>query len=269
MLGTVVLVPMSIRNVRQAYASLLRPGRLLKAALWGTLLLVPSVALAATVKGQVKGHNELINPVWEESARPDNNRYTWREPSPTVRSEFRRLFGLAPKELCIAGVSKGKVEPPKVPILVTVGGGRTTPVTLVVAPGTRLRFRNNDPFRHRLYAVGESSLPPADMAIAAERDWTAPGPGTYELRDELAPSLRSWIIVKEGVASIGYPNRQGQFFLTLEPGDYTLEFFFAGKPIGTPRPINVGSRDLDITREPIQVALPKDKKDASKDAESK
>lgn len=267
-LDTVPFQPMLKRNALQVLASPPRPGRFLRAAFWGTLLLVPSVALAATVKGQVKGHNELINPVWEESARPDTNRYTWREPSPTVRSDFRRLFGLAPKELCIAGISKAKVDPPKVPILVLVGGGRTTPVTLVVAPGTRLRFRNNDPFRHRLFAVGEASLPPADMAMAAERDWTAPGPGTYELRDELAPSLRSWIIVKEGVASIGYPNRQGQFFLTLEPGDYTLEFFFAGKPIGTPRPVSVAGQDVDITREPIQVALPKDK-DASKDAGKK
>ncbi|MFW5740412.1 MAG: cupredoxin domain-containing protein [Myxococcota bacterium] len=256
---------MFIRNVRKTSSSLFRPGRLLRAALWSSLLLIPSVAFAATVKGKVKGHNQLINPVWEEAARPGNNRYTWREPSPTVRSEFRRLFGLAPKELCIAGISSQKVEPPKVPILVTVGGGRTTPVTIVVAPGTRIRFRNNDPFKHRLYAVDEKSLPPADMAMAAERDWTAPGVGTYELRDELAPSLRSWVIVKEGVASIGYPNRKGEFFLTLEPGSYKLEFFFAGKTIGELKEVTVGTRDVDLTRQPIKVALPKDK-DASDDA---
>lgn len=257
---------MLIRNVRKTCASLSRLSRLWKAVVWISLLLVPSVAVAATVKGQVKGHNTLINPVWEEAARPGDNRYTWREPSPTVRAEFRRLFGLAPKELCIAGITAKKIDPPKVPILVLVGGGRTTPVTIVVAPGTRLRFRNNDPFAHRLYAVGDASLPPAQMAASAERDWTAPGPGTYELRDELAPSIRSWVIVKEGVASIGYPNRQGQFFLTLEEGDYTLEFFFAGKPIGTPRKISVGTRDLDISREPIEFAQKKDK-EASDDAE--
>lgn len=257
---------MFIRNVRKTCSSLFRPDRLWKAALWSSLLLVPGVAFAATVKGQVKGHNQLINPVWEEAARPGNNRYTWREPSPTVRAEFRRLFGLAPKELCIAGISDQKVDPPKVPILVMVGGGRTTPVTLVVAPGTRLRFRNNDPFKHRLYAVGETSLPPADMAPAAERDWTPPKEGTFELRDELAPSLRSWVVVKQGVASIGYPNRKGEFFLTLEPGQYKLEFFFAGKPIGELAGVNVGTRDIDLSRQPIKVALPKDK-DASDDAE--
>jgi hypothetical protein len=256
---------MSIRTVQETSAAPRRPFRLLRAAaLWGAIALVPSVALATTVKGQVKGHNTLINPVWEEAAKPESQRYTWREPSPTVRADFRRLFGLAPKELCIAGISAGKVEAPKVPILVMLGGGRTTPVTIAVAPGTRLRFRNNDPFRHRLYAVGESTLPPADMAIAAERDWTAPGPGTYELRDEAAPSVRSWVIVKEGVASIGYPNRRGEFFLTLEPGSYKLEFFYSGKPIGKPRDVTVEARELDISRDPIEVS--QDNKDASKDA---
>lgn len=263
-----VWVTMGVQNNRVGRGGAMKPRHMVRVALWASLLLLPGVALGATVKGQVKGHNRLINPVLEEAARSDNHRYTWREPSPTVRAEFRTLFGLAPKELCIAGVRTSKVDPPKVPILVTVGGGRTTPVTLVVTPGTRLRFRNNDPFRHRLYAVGESSLPPADMAIASERDWTAPAPGTYELRDELAPSLRSWVIVKEGVASIGYPNRKGEFFLTLEPDDYQLEFFFAGKLIGS-RPIKVEPRGLDITNQPIPVALPKDSKDskdASKDA---
>lgn len=227
-------------------------------ALVAAALLLPSLALGATVRGQVKGHNQLINPVWEEAARPESNRYTFREPSPTVRAEFRQLFGLAPKELCIAGISKsGTSKPPAVPILITVGGSRTTPVTIVVAPGTRLQFRNNDPFKHKLYAVGEASFSPAEMMPAATRDWTPPGPGTYELRDELAPGLRSWVVVKPGVASIGYPDRAGEFFLTLEPGEYQLEFFFAGKPIGKPRDVSVTTFDIDMTREPIQVAMPK------------
>ena len=231
---------------------------------WFAVLLVPGLALAATVKGQVKGHNQLVNPVWEEAAKPESNHYTWREPSPTVRAEFRTLFGLAPKELCIAGIKKGDVPPPSVPTLITIGGGRTTPVTIVVAPGTRLRFRNGDPFKHKIYAVGQPSLLPSEMGIAAERDWTAPGPGTYELRDELAPSLRSWVVVKPGVASIGYPDRTGAFFLTLEPGEYTLQAYFAGKPIGKPREVTVGAKDVDLTKEPIDVAEPKKPADDKK-----
>jgi hypothetical protein len=224
-----------------------------QACAWIAALCISGAAVAATVKGQVAGHDRLINPVWAEAAKPLTHRYTWREPSPTVRTEFRALFGHPPKELCIAGITKEEVKPPQVPILVTVGGGRTTPVTIVVAPGTRLRFRNNDPFKHSLYAVNERSFPASIMAIAAERDWTAPGPGTYELRDELAPSLRSWVVVMPGVASIGYPGREGTFVLSLHPGEYTLQPFFAGKPIGTPRQIEVRGNDMDITKQPIQV----------------
>ncbi|MBI5531420.1 MAG: hypothetical protein HY898_01810 [Deltaproteobacteria bacterium] len=241
------------RSARSLTARVARAFRHVPA--WAALVLVPGIALAATIKGQVTGHDRLINPVWAESAKPGNHRFTWREPSPTVRAEFRQLFGLSPKELCIAAISNEDVKPPAVPILITIGGGRTTPVTIVVTPGTRLRFRNNDPFKHNLYAVGEASLQPSVMAIAAERDWTAPGPGTYELRDELAPSLRSWVVVKPKVAAIGYPGRDGAFVLNgLAAGDYQLQPFFAGKPMGTPRTVQVGKGDLDITKQPIPVA---------------
>lgn len=225
------------------------------ASVWIPLGLFSGLALAATIKGQVVGHDRLINPVWAESAKPGLHRFTWREPSPTVRAEFRQLFGLAPKELCIAAVASEDIKPPQVPILVTIGGGRTTPVTIVVTPGTRLRFRNNDPFKHNIYSVGEKSFGPSIMEIAAERDWTAPGAGTYELRDQLAPSLRSWVVVLPKVAAIGYPGRDGMFVLrSLEPGAYTLQPFFAGKPIGTPRPVSIERNDLDITKQPIPVA---------------
>ena len=240
------------RTVRALAAGVVR-----QAPAWAVLVLVPGLALAATIKGQVNGHERLINPVWAESAKPGAHRFTWREPSPTVRAEFRQLFGLSSKELCIAAISNEETKPPPTPILITIGGGRTTPVTIVVTPGTRLRFRNNDPFKHNLYAVGEASFPPSVMAIAAERDWTAPGPGTYELRDDLAPSLRSWVVVKPKVAAIGYPGRDGSFVLNqLNPGEYQLQPFFAGKPIGTPRPVTVKTGDLDISKQPIPVADP-------------
>jgi hypothetical protein len=223
--------------------------------LWLALALISGLAVAATIKGQVTGHDRLINPVWAEAAKPGTHRYTWREPSPTVRAEFRQLFGLSPKELCIAALLNGDVKPPQVPILITIGGGRTTPVTIVVAPGTRLQFRNNDPFKHNLYAVGEKSFPASIMEIASARDWTAPGEGTYELRDELAPSLRSWVVVKRGVAAIGYPGRDGMFVLQgLNPGDYTLQPYFAGKPMGTPRAVSVDKGDVDTTKQPMPVA---------------
>jgi hypothetical protein len=94
------------------------------------------------------------------------------------------------------------------------------------------------------------------MPIAGERDWTAPGPGTFEIRDELAPSLRSWVVVKPGTASQGYPGRDGLFVLNLAPGEYTLQPYFAGKPIGTPRTITVSNNDMDLTKQPFELAEP-------------
>ena len=63
------------------------------------LVLSPVVSRAAVVKGRTQGIQKLVNPVWNEAKEPTANRYTWREPSPTVRAEFRALFPFAPKEI--------------------------------------------------------------------------------------------------------------------------------------------------------------------------
>jgi hypothetical protein len=118
---------------------------------------------------------------------------------------------------------------------------------VVVAPGTRLHFENRDPFVHRLYAVGQSSFPPGDMVAMAARDWTAPGPGKYELRDELSPSVRSWVVVEPHVAGITYPTAQGLFSIAqLAPGEYTLKAYFTGSPVGTPKNFLLGAAPVEL-----------------------
>jgi hypothetical protein len=186
-----------------------------------------------------------MNPVWAEAKETSSHRFSWREPSPTVKAEFRNLSGYAPKEVCVAALASSPQAPPALPLLITVGGGRTTPVTVVVAPGTRLHFENRDPFPHRLYAVGQSSFPPGDMVAMAARDWTAPGPGKYELRDELSPSVRSWVVVEPHTATVAYPTPQGVFsFSQLAPGEYTLKAYFVGAPVGVPKAVTVGVATL-------------------------
>jgi len=128
-----------------------------------------------------------------------------------------------------------------------VGGGRTTPVTVVVTPGTRLHFENRDPFAHKLYGVGQSTFPPGEMAALAARDWTAPGPGRYEIRDELSPSVRSWVVVEPNVAAIAYPSVQGMFLIPqLAAGEYTLKAFFSGSQAGSPRTFVLGGAVVDV-----------------------
>ncbi len=104
-------------------------------------------------------------------------------------------------------------------------------------PGRRLTFQNTDPFKHRLYGVGIKTFPVAEQGQGATRDWTVAAPGTFEIRDEAAPSLRMWIVAEPNVAGITYPGMKGDFAVNVEtPGEYTLQAYFAGKKVGDPTP---------------------------------
>src|SRR5262245_36984286 len=233
-------------------------------------LLVPTSAEAARITGRIDGFRNLLNPVWADARDPKNHGYSFREPVPTVRPEFRRLFPHAPKEICVAAIS---AAPQKAggPIEIRVGGGRTTPVTIVVAPGTLLRFQNTDAFKHRLYGVDIKTFQPADTPRGGKREWTVPEAGVFEIRDELAPSLRTWVVADPNVAAIVYPSQKGDFTLTVaEGGDDTVQAFFAGKKVGPAVPVTVAAGDVDITRSPLKVgderaAAAADKAEAAKE----
>lgn len=201
-------------------------------ALTLAILTVPGAALAAvTIKGRTTGMPKLLNPVWNEAKDPKANRYTFREPSPTVRADVRALVGYVPKELCVVALGE-KGEPQRTPRTVVIAGGRTSPVTLVVAPGQQIQFENHDPFPHKIYDVGNKALPPVEIAAAKSRAWTPPGPGKYEIRDQLAPSVRSWIVVEPKAVASTHPDRQGNFAIEIEAGTYTLQGYFNGEPVG-------------------------------------
>ena len=240
-----------------------RFGRLSRRVATGTLILaIPfatSVADAVTpggpvtVKGKTVGANKLLNPVWNEAKDRNLDRYTFREPSATVRPDVRTLTAFLPKELCIAALVPGDAKP-KQPFYMHIAGGRASRVTLVVAPGQQIEFKNHDPFPHRIYVVGADSkgLPPADIGQDKTRSWTPPAPGKYEIRDQLAPSVRSWIVVEPHVTNVGYPDRKGDFQIDLEPGAYTLRGYFNGEPVGVELPINVTPVPVE---QPLRVPL--------------
>jgi plastocyanin len=228
----------------------------------GALVCAPGRADAARVSGKIDGFRQLQNPVWSEAKDPKNHGYSFREPVPSVRSDFRRPFPHIPKEICIVAIGS-EAQKPAAAVLVRVGGGRTTPVTIVVPPGTRLSFQNTDPFKHRLYAVGLKTFSASETAQGATRDWTVPEPGTYEIRDEAAPSVRMWIVAEPNVAAIAYPSMKGEFSLNLEvPGDYMLQAYFAGKKVGSVVPVTVAAKDLDVSKTPLHVG---EDKSAAKD----
>lgn len=229
------------------------------------LLSIP-IASAAKIRGRVENWRLLTNPVWADARNPKRHGFSFREPVPTVRAEFRHLFPHIPKELCIAAISTAKQKPPT-PILIRVGGGRTTPVTIVVPPGTQLSFQNTDPFKHRLYAVGMKSFGPADTIRGALREWTVPSEGTFEIRDQLAPSLRMWVVGEPHVAAIAYPSLKGEFVLSPPAaGEYTIVAYFAGKRVGKERLVKLEARDVDLSKDPIRVAEPSKRTSDADDA---
>ncbi|MEP7053280.1 MAG: hypothetical protein ABJB12_23155 [Pseudomonadota bacterium] len=216
------------------------------------LLALPSTADAAHVKGRFEGFRSLQNPVWAEAKDPKNHGYSFREPVPSVRAEYRRPFPHIPKELCVAAIAQSP-QKAQLPVLIRIGGGRTTPVTIVVTPGTRLTFQNTDPFKHKIYGVGLKTFAPNETGPGATRDWSVPEAGVFEIRDEAAPSLRMWIVAEPNVTSVAYPSMKGDFAVNIqEPGDYTLQAYFAGKKVGAPMPVTIAAKDVEL-KAPIKV----------------
>lgn len=229
-------------------------------------LTLSTAADAQSVRGRLEGFRLLQNPVWGESRDPKNHGYSFREPVPTVRSEFRRLYPHIPKEVCIAALAATPQKASAIPILVRVGGGRTTPVTIVVAPGTKLRFSNTDPFTHRLYAVGLKTFTASDTQRGATREWSVPEAGVFEIRDEAAPSLRMWVVAEPRVAAIAYPSLKGDFSIPVAAaGEYTVRAFFAGKPVGPELPVTVEAKDVDLTKTPLKIGDERAAAKAAKD----
>ena len=76
-----------------------------------SLLVLAAVALldaqasGGQVKGRIDGQETLIPAVFVEAAKPDSHRFTWREPSPTVRAEFRALTANPSRDVCIAALA--------------------------------------------------------------------------------------------------------------------------------------------------------------------
>jgi hypothetical protein len=216
------------------------------------------ITLAATawggqVKGRIDGQETLIPAVFVEAAKPDSHRFAWREPSPTVRAEFRALTANPSRDICIAALS-ATPPPPHDPILVRITGGRTIPTTLVVSPGTRLSFENHDPFPHRLFIVNSTVWRAETIDSGRHRDWSAPpGQGRYEIRDELFPSVRSYVVVEPQAVDVAFPGRDGAFALSLAAGEYTLKAYFDGRQVG--RAVSVTSKEKQLVelKDPLPV----------------
>jgi hypothetical protein len=215
----------------------------------GSLLAGSSLA---SVKGKMTGWEKLLPQVYVEAAKSDSHRYTWREPSPTVKQDYRKLSANVSRDVCIVALGSGTAQAHE-PLLVKLTGGRTTPATVVLSPGSRLSFKNADPFAHVLYEAGNDKWAPNALAPGSSREWAATAPGLHEIRDQVFPSVVMYVVVDAAAVEFAFPDREGSFTMSMPPGDYTFRAFFDGKQVskdGTT--VHVSERGLEM-KEPISV----------------
>jgi len=225
----------------------------LSALLAFALLTASGRAGPPNVRGKITGHEKLVPEVYAEAAKTESRRYTWREYSPSVPVALRTLSASPSRDICIAATTNANQE--KQEFRMTVTGGRVFPTTIVVTPNTQLAFKNFDPFKHRIYVVNgnQKVLNPDDLQPNAARTWAPQGAGRYEVRDELFPSVRTYVVVDPQVVAVTYPGRDGAFSLSLPAGDYVLKAFFNGHPVGRQIPISAKDRGTLELKEPLKL----------------
>jgi hypothetical protein len=232
-----------------------RPTRLAAALVLLATALCSGTLLAggtSTVKGKVSGWDKLLPQTYQEASKPDSHRFTWREPSPTVKQDFRRLSASVSRDVCVAAFGSGTASPHDSQ-RVFVTGERVSPSTIVLSPGSRLSFKNADPFPHSLFEVSNASWGPNPTAPGSSRDWAATATGVHVIRDALFPSLVMYIVVDAAAVDTTFPDRDGTFTMNLPPGDYTLKAFFDGKPVGKPVDgVHLGDKDLEL-KDPMPI----------------
>lgn len=232
-----------------------RPTFIVAWAVFGAVALAAGTLTAAqtgSVHGKIVGWEKLLPQVYVDAAKNDSRRYNWREPSPTVKQEFRKLSANVSRDVCVVALTTGGQSHEHDPVLIKVTGGRITPSTLVLFPGSRLSFKNVDPFPHVLYEAGNDQWAANAVAPGSTREWAAAAPGLHVIRDQLFPSVVMYVFVDPNAVEYAMPDHDGSFGMTLPQGDYTLRAFFDGKPVGKDTPIHVGFGGLEL-REPLTV----------------
>jgi hypothetical protein len=215
----------------------------------GTLLAAGGLG---SVRGKVVGWEKLLPTVYADAAKSDSHRFTWREPSPTVKQDFRKLFANVSRDVCVAAFGANPAQPHE-PRAVKVTGGRISPSTVVVSPGSRLAFKNSDPFAHPLYEVNNAAWAANPLAPGSTREWVAGAPGLHVIRDQLFPSMVMYVLVDANAVDFDFPDREGGFSMSVPPGEYTVKAFFEGKPTGKPIDgVRVTERGIEI-KEPLTV----------------
>lgn len=218
---------------------------ILGSALMSGSLFAGSSPVGVSVRGKVTGWDKLFPQIYADAAA-DPHRYTWRETSPTVKQEFRKLSASPQRDVCVVAFSSGAAQAHE-PLSVKITGGRLSPSTLVLSPGSRLSFKNVDPFPHVLFESDNDKWAPNPTAPGSTREWAATTAGLHVIRDQLFPSVVMYVLVDPAAVEFTMPDREGVFSMAVTPGDYTLKTFFEGKQVGKAvDTVHVGAGGLEI-----------------------
>jgi plastocyanin len=222
---------------------------------------------AGSIKGKLGSWDKLMPQVYADSAKGDGHRFNWREPSPTVKSDFRKLSA-SNRDLCVVAFGSAAAQAHE-PFTVKVTGGRLTPSTVVLSVGSRISFKNTDPFPHTLYEVEDPKWGPNPTNSLSTREWAATTPGIHTIRDQLYPSIVMKIVVDPNAADFAVPDHDGAFSIPLPAGEYSLKVYFEGKPVGKELTgLKVGERALEI-KEPLLGGEAKEAKEPKETKETK
>jgi hypothetical protein len=233
---------------RQTY--IVAPLVILGSALASGTLLAGSSPVG--VRGKVSGWEKLLPQTYAAAAASDSHRYTWREPSPTVKQDFRKLSANVSRDVCVVAFGAGAAQAHE-PLAVKITGGRLTPSTVVLSPGSRLSFKNTDPFPHVLYESGNDTWAANPTAPGSSREWAATAPGLHVIRDQLFPSVAMYVLVDPNAVEFALPDRDGNFAMAVTPGDYTVKAFFEGKQVGkSAEAVHVGGAGIDL-KDPLSI----------------
>jgi hypothetical protein len=238
------------RSKPRRKAHLLAPFALLSLVLASAAAAARATPSPPAIKGKLSGWDKLLPQVYIDATKNDSRRYTWREPSPTVKQEFRKLSANVSRDICIVATTGAAAPAPAhEPVLVKVTGGRVTPATLVLAPGSRISFKNVDPFVHVLYESGNNAWAANPVAPGSSREWSTATAGVHVIRDQLFPSIVMYVVIDPSALEFALADVEGSFSLTVPPGDYTLKAFFEGKTVGK-ESVHLGASGLEM-KEPM------------------
>lgn len=141
-------------------------------------------------------------------------------------------------------------------------GGALLPSTIVLGTGTTLSMRNRDEVAHEVEAVGLDAFGPEATAPGGTRAIHLKDPGSWPLRDRLAPHAQGHLVVRNDLIAVGTVEGDGRFtFKDVPAGRFTLRVYHRGDEIAVKAIDVTGS---EMTLDPLTASAPAPDADPSK-----